>query len=390
MVIKILITDAGYKHTLSSIRSLGRKDYFVGAIFSASPTFKALGFYSKYCKEKFIIDVNKDHVDEYATELLRLIKKEDYDVLIPVGLNSYLAVSKHKDEFLDEINCVVPDWNKMKIAYNKDQSMKFAEKLGVPIPRTRVLYDKKDLENISNFPIVIKSSDSASAFIRYCNNNKELLRNFRYLHERSKTNIIAQEYIHGFGSGFYGVYKKGKMLSYFIHKRVKEFPITGGPSVVARSYFDARVLKYGKKIADALEWNGPIMVEFKYDLQNDEFKIMEINPKLWGSLDLTIESGVDIPYLLVKLALGEKIYYNGYKNIKYRWMFPDEFLAILSDFSIKNLRDFLTFEENTKTNFYPDDLKPFIFSVIEGIYNGFKVLTKKSYRYPHGKPEVII
>lgn len=384
MAIKVLITDAEYKNTLSCMRSLSKKGYYVGSV-STSSAFRTLGFYSKYCEEKFIMKVDKDNIDEYAKELLRLIEREKYDVLIPVGLKSCLAVSKYREKFLDKISCTIPDWDRMKIAYNKDQSMRLAKKIGVPIPDTKVLYDKKDLKTVTSFPVVIKSSDQATISVKYCNNKKELLNNFIYLKKKSKTNIIAQEYIRGFGSGFYGVYKDGKMLSYFMHKRVKEFPITGGPSAVAKSYFDDRVLEYGKKIADSLAWNGPLMVEFKYDSKNDDFKLMEINPKLWGSLDLTIESGVDVPYMLVQLALGKRIRYNGYTDITFRWIFPSEFLALLSHFSYKNLRDFLTFGGNIKTNLYPDDLRPFIFNMFLGIYNGFRVLTNEKYRYPHGR-----
>ena len=43
-----------------------------------------------------------------------------------------------------------------------------------------------------------------------------------------------------------------------------------------------------EKLLDSLNWNGPAMVEFKLDQNLNEYKLIEINPKLWGSLDLTI------------------------------------------------------------------------------------------------------
>ena len=46
------------------------------------------------------------------------------------------------------------------------------------------------------------------------------------------------------------------------------------------------------------------MIEFKKDIQENVFKLMEINGRFWGSLQLAILSGVDFPYLLYKLAIG--------------------------------------------------------------------------------------
>ncbi len=40
------------------------------------------------------------------------------------------------------------------------------------------------------------------------------------------------------------------------------------------------------------------MVEFKLDPRDNTPKLMEINPRFWGSLALAIESGVNFPYLL--------------------------------------------------------------------------------------------
>jgi predicted ATP-grasp superfamily ATP-dependent carboligase len=45
------------------------------------------------------------------------------------------------------------------------------------------------------------------------------------------------------------------------------------------------------------------MVEFKKDQRDGRFKLMEINPRFWGSLNLAIQSGVDFPYLFYDMAL---------------------------------------------------------------------------------------
>ena len=44
------------------------------------------------------------------------------------------------------------------------------------------------------------------------------------------------------------------------------------------------------------------MVEFKLDEQTQEVKLMEINPKFWGSLELGLAAGVNFGELLVRTA----------------------------------------------------------------------------------------
>lgn len=385
MVLKVLVTDGLNKNTLAVLRSLKSNKYLIDLVSIYHPLF-TLGSYSRYCNKTYRLKSNLDNTDDYATELIHLLKKEMYDVLIPVGLKSYLAVSKYKDEFTKYTKVMVPDWDKMQVAYNKDISMDFAKKLGVPIPETITLHNKADLHKITKFPVVIKSSDDSRNVVKYCNNEQELESNFKNLKNFSKTNIICQEYIKGFGCGFYGVYSDGKLIAHFLHKRIKEFPITGGPSAVAESYFDERLFNYGKVLCDSLKWNGPIMVEFKYDAEEDDYKLIEINPKLWGSLDLTIESGVNVPEILVNLAFNEYISSTpAYKYIKYRWLFPDEFKVLMSQFSFGNLCEFLKIDQNTRTNFYWIDPLPFVFQLIYGLVYSILMIFNDAKKFPHGK-----
>jgi predicted ATP-grasp superfamily ATP-dependent carboligase len=47
------------------------------------------------------------------------------------------------------------------------------------------------------------------------------------------------------------------------------------------------------------------MMEFMYDTENKIYYLIEINPKLWGSLELAIFSGVDFGVAIVSSALND-------------------------------------------------------------------------------------
>lgn len=384
-MLKVLVTDGANKNTLSILRHLEDSEYLIDITTHLSKRL-TLCSYSKYCRNTIKLNSDPQDIDSYAKELIQVLKKANYDVLIPVGLNSNLIASKYKSEIQSYVNLVAPDWEYMKIAANKDMTMNLASYIGVPIPQTLVLDDPSDLSDIVKFPVVIKSSDESKNYIKYCNNPQELEENFNKLSSKSKTKIICQEYIEGFGCGFFGIYHEGRLVSYFLHKRLKEFPITGGPSAVAESFFDEKLYHYGKRLCDALHWNGPIMVEFKYDTIKGDYKLIEINPKLWGSLDLTIEAGINVPKMLIQSALKNEIDCTFvYQYVKYRWVFPDEFKVLVSALSVKALRDFMTREPDTLTNICFTDPLPTMLQIARSFVEGLNIVLNRSSRYPHGR-----
>lgn len=386
-MLKVLITDGANKNTLSILRHLDSGKCQID-ITTPFPKLLTLCSYSKFCKKTIKFHSDPQDMEGYAMDLLQILKNGKYDVFIPVGLSSCLMASKYKNEIQSYVHLLAPDWEYMRIASNKDMTMDLASRIGVPIPKTVILKSTEDLHNITEFPVVIKSSDESKNFIKYCNNSHELLENFKQLFLKSKTKIICQEYIEGFGCGFFGVYHNGKLISYFLHKRLKEFPITGGVSAVAESFFDEKLYYYGKQLGDALHWNGPLMAEFKYDIIKKDYKLIEINPKLWGSLDLTIEAGINIPQILIQAALNKDMDCSStYRYIKYRWVFPEDFKVLVSKPSMKAIKDFLAREPDTSTNICLTDPLPTIFQIARSFVDGLAIILNNKARYPHGRHE---
>jgi len=379
---RVLISDGANKNTLSIIRNLGKSYYF--DVLTPFPPSLTLSAYSKFSNHIFYVNASKEA--EHYLKVLSILKNNNYDVFLPVGLKSYLVASKYLDEFLKYTNLLIPKWEVMKIAYNKDLTMELAKKLGIPTPRTIVL-TSDNLSSIKEFPVVIKSSDDSGAYVKYCNTLEELKRNYKFLRKKSMTNIIAQEYIKGFGTGFYGVCKHGKLYAIFMHRRIKEFPITGGSSAVAEAYYNKKLLNYGRKVCEKLKWDGPLMAEFKYSQERDEYYLIELNPKLWGSLDLTIKAGVNVPEILIRLALGEEVKpIKTYKKVKFRWIFPDEFKVLLS--GGETIKEFFKQEPHTYTNLDFSDPLPTLFQIVQGVAEGFWIVVDKKKRFPHGVVKV--
>ncbi|MBN2239586.1 MAG: hypothetical protein JW712_07420 [Dehalococcoidales bacterium] len=378
---KILVTDGSNINSLAVIRSLG--PFHDIEITNSHDRFLSLCAYSKYVKKYHKIHTDVSDSSSYADELLQIIQRRGYDLVLPVGLNSYIAISKYKEKFEKVTKVIVADWEQFHTAYYRDIAVEYCQNLGIPVPYSYELNDINDLKRITKFPVVLKHSGEGKEYVKYCNDSRELDDNFREIN--SLSNTVVQEYINGYGCGFYGVFNNGELVSYFLHKRIQEFPVTGGASAVAESYFDNKLLEYGLLFGKSNKWHGPIMMEFKYDIDQQVYRLIEINPKLWGSLDLTIKAGIDVPKLLVDIANNKSIEQKKYKYLRYHWIFPSQFKVLCSSFSIDKAFYFLRTLFTLNTNISLRDPLPSLFQFIQGIIVGMTIIVNPGKKYPHGK-----
>jgi hypothetical protein len=58
-----------------------------------------------------------------------------------------------------------------------------------------------------------------------------------------------------------------------------------------------------RALLDRFGWRGVAMVEYKLDRASGTPYLMEVNGRFWGSLQLSIDAGVDFPNLLARVAL---------------------------------------------------------------------------------------
>ena len=371
---KILLTDGGYKNTLAAVRALsgkGNNVFVVGGKFCLSnlSKYSNQGFNHKSFG-KFGSQIKHDMLDDFCNYL----KENKFDLLIPVGGNSVKFVSDNRSEIQRYVDFVLPEKKKIDLALDKNLSTELCKSLEINVPREykfnsidQVIKNKR----IIKFPVVIKSANELQKFQTiYCksydeliynlkiNEPKRLLRNFNF--------PIIQQKVDGPGQGYFGVFKNGKVIVDFMHERVRETPPTGGASSCAKSIYLDDLKEQGLKIVSELKWSGPAMIEFKRHNESNKLFFMEINPKLWGSLDLAISSGVNIPQMIVNVHSNKNIKYakKAYKlGLKYSWTLNGEIQHLIgkpsSFFSI--LLDFLN--PKVKKNIINLDVKPTLLSL---------------------------
>jgi predicted ATP-grasp superfamily ATP-dependent carboligase len=377
----VCVTDCDTKHGFAIGRYLQRRGMKVLLIYRNK---KNPFYYTIKNKNKYIIDLTQNR---NIGKFISLLENKKPAVVIPVSNNAVKKLSEYRDRIDKITKTLLPENESLCIAQDKRRTFRYAEKLGIPCPRT--LYETNDFSRLNNeldklsFPVVIKFVNVGETGVRYCSNKKQVIDTLIKYSRKGDNPPIIQEFIEGVGVGFYAIYKDGKCQNYFMHRRIHEYPVTGGASSYAMSYFNTRLKEAGLRILDSLQWNGVAMVEFKLTV-NDDLYLMEINPKFWGSYELAEKCGISFAYDYYKIAMGKNVKQVDYdKEIGFRWLFSDVMYyrdKILSGY--ENNNSFVKLKPKcVYTNYYIDEPLVMFLMFIDTI---IRVLLKKM--NPHSMP----
>ncbi len=105
--------------------------------------------------------------------------------------------------------------------------------------------------------------------------------------------MVFQQRVSGAAIGVGLLFLDGELVARCCWRRVSEYTRDGGWSVVRESIRSPTHEQMAEKLMQGLGWQvGACMVEFKGN------HVIEVNPRLWGSLQLSIDAGVDFPRLM--------------------------------------------------------------------------------------------
>lgn len=241
-------------------------------------------------------------IPNFDAELFPFIKIENQ--LKQMGIRMFLPTQEQFEERL------------------KSNLNDFGNKYNFKVPVSKVAYDietalklLKDFE----FPVLIKGK-YYEAYVAFSN---EQVRTYFYkITAKWGSPVIIQEYIHGsefnvtgLGDGLGNTIAAVPMRKQYITDKGKAW---GGVSIS-----DYRLLELTNRFISSTKWRGGFELELMKDKQN-EFYLLEINPRMPAWIYLAVGAGQNIPEALVLLALGEKVepfptYQTGKMFIRYSW-----------------------------------------------------------------------
>lgn len=309
---KVLILDGHSKAAAESLLALPR----TCELHVAAGEPDALVFASRRPTRKLVQPAT---VDAFREWVCALDGNEHYDLILCCTEASLLAL---KSEALDpalRAKMILPGEAALDIALDKQRTSDLAAALGIRTPRGAIIAKIEDAPVTVAYPVAVKPLHSkvlvdghVMAFsVRLCNTPQE--RQEAHAAMLPFTPVVEQEYFRGRGVGVELLFEKGQPRWCFAHERIHELPVTGGASSYRRAIEPPpQLLKAATRLLAHLRWHGVAMVEFKV-AANGDYRLLEVNPRLWGSLPLPVAAGVNFPLGLLRLArnetLGEQPHY---------------------------------------------------------------------------------
>ncbi len=397
---RVLVTDASERQTLAIIRSLGRKGIEVTA---AGNSELNAGFFSKYCAKRLVYPDPIKNKRKFIDAMLSLVKREKFDLLIPTSDYTATPISERKEDFQKYVAVSIPSYSTLLKTLDKSLTIPIAVNCGVPCPKTYVVNDIDELRKIIDefrYPVVIKPrtkvvwvNDQAIVMKvtdkSYASNKLDLLTKYKEFfnklkkHHAERYSPLIQECIIGEGCGVEVLIHQSTPKAVFMHRRLREYPISGGASTLRESIKDEKIIDLAVRLLKALDWEGVAMVEFKIDKLNSEAKLLEVNGRFWGSLALAITAGIDFPFLLYQSIFGEDFSPPKYQTgVKQKCAIPGDLLWLFSSIT-SSRRGISAFKEFLSTLTVPDDIiekddpAPSIGALMDTSKNLLEVLTRQ-------------
>lgn len=299
---------------LTVVRELGERGVPVLAVGRESDS---IGRYSRHASGFFQMDAGP-----LSTWLPALIEARRPAAVLAISEQHLLQLATLKGR-LGDCQVLCPDEAMLRQVLDKQRTLTLAASLGIKVPSTWLPAEGEDFEARAAglaYPVAVKWADPNSiaatldqqgiefAKVDYASSPAELLRLLGRYHPIGVWPLV-QSWCPGEGFGQMLHMHEGEATLAFQHRRLREWPPTGGVSSFCEAVPPDRhrhQMGLSKRLLKAMDWEGPAMVEYRHNPTTGDFHLMEINGRFWGSLPLAYHCGAHFAWELYRCrVLGE-------------------------------------------------------------------------------------
>jgi predicted ATP-grasp superfamily ATP-dependent carboligase len=309
----VLVTDTGRGSAIAFIRSLGKRGWRVTA---ADYRRDSAGFRSRYTTDRLVYPSPTQQPEAVVEAIRAAVVRDGIDLVIPITDEVGLPLADARASFDGLTTLALPESEALAKAHDKNATIALAERLGVPVPPTRLVTSSAatsdgvlEAADALGYPIVVKPIVSrellldgtiGSYTVTYAGDAGELRHRLEPI---GGGPVLLQPWLPGTGLGVELLMDHGRPIAAFQHRRIREVPPSGGASALRESVdLDPDLYDHAVRMLGALGWTGLAMVEFRRG-PDGVGNLMEINGRVWGSLPLAVRAGMDFPGRLADLLL---------------------------------------------------------------------------------------
>ena len=362
---KVLLIDGGSRQVLPMIKGFHNLGFEV-SVFCGSKF--DVGYNFKYTDKKILAFYDAANHDKTYESILKAVKRKKYDIIVPMNDFAATILSEHKKNFSRYCECVyVNDYDKFLMAADKMNTMRVCMSNEIPCPKT---IESNQLEDVDveqlSFPVVVKPriGYGANGF-NIVDRKEELELVFKKVKKKFGS-VFVQEFIPKGGGQYQAemvMDTNGELKSFLLMDKIRWYPIDGGSSTLNKTIYDEEIKNSCVRLLQKIGWVGYASLDLIRDPRDGIAKIMEINPRINGTVKLCFFAGIDVSRQISEYAFEESITpYLCYKEGLFLHYIHMDILRILKTKNkLKELCACFDFKNSVDEIFYREDIRPFVF-----------------------------
>jgi carbamoyl-phosphate synthase large subunit len=231
--------------------------------------------------------------------------RENLDVIIPnfdAELYPYIKLESRLKDM--GIHTFLPTMEQFEERH-KMNLPEFGKKYGFNVPESKNVFNLEEIQRVIgdfDYPVLVKGK-YYDAHVAY--NLDQIKSCFNKVSAKWGLPIVLQEFVHGSEYNVTGL-GDGKGNTVAAVPMRKQYITDKGKAWGGISISDKKILELTRKFISETKWKGGFELELMKNKEN-EFYILEINPRIPAWIYLAVGVGQNIPEALVNLALGKEV-----------------------------------------------------------------------------------
>lgn len=369
--VSVLLVDGGDRQTIAMARAYKRLGYTVTTLNDSK---KDIGYASRYPDRKLLYPGSRSDITIRAKAMKQCIMSGKFDVVVTTSDDTAEALSLMKEECAGKAHIAVVNPDLFYMAYDKNKTMKVCMDNGIPCPITFFGIEKTEdvpFESLQ-YPVVVKPCMSYGAIGYHRVDNEQELRTLCESIEINLKHYVIQEYIPQTDIQYecaMFVDQNNKVKASCVFSKNRWFPVSGGSSTCNVTVDRPDIVESCTRLLQKIKWRGAADIDLIQDPRDGIAKIMEINPRVSGSVKVVLNAGVNIAEQIVQLALDQEVSdFNDYKkDTRLRCMHTDLLWFIKSPNRFKSKPSWFSWKNTTDQVFMLSDPLPFFTFSIQAL-----------------------
>ncbi len=240
-------------------------------------------------------------------------------VLFPTRDETVAAFARYRSELARRFRVPTPGWEVVRRAWDKRETYRLAEELGIPVPRTWYPAERGDLRAIDAEPPFALKPAIKEHFVYATKSKAWKARTSEELYSLFDSaaaivepgEVMIQELIPGDGQqqfAYCAFFKDHEPVGKMVVQRRRQHPPEFGRASTFVQTVDLPLLEtLSERFLRAIDYYGLVELEFKLDPRDGQYKLLDVNARTWGYHTIGPKAGVDFPYLVYADQIGQRV-----------------------------------------------------------------------------------